>query len=54
MCKHIKLEFGSGDYYLFCKTCDNKWVLTELCSDKADPSRANPNFEDEYLKHEDT
>ena len=26
MCKHDKLYFGSGAYYIFCKDCQQSWV----------------------------
>jgi hypothetical protein len=25
-CLHEKVYFGSGDYYIFCLTCDRRWV----------------------------
>lgn len=25
-CKHEMLSFGSGDYYLFCDQCGDRWV----------------------------
>ena len=25
-CRHDKLIFGSGDYYVFCEECGRSWV----------------------------
>ncbi len=27
-CDHPKLQFGSGDYYIFCQACGGRWVRT--------------------------
>lgn len=26
-CRHATLQFGSGDYYIFCHACGKKWAI---------------------------
>lgn len=40
-CRHAKLQFGSGDYYLFCQECKAAWVRKRLDSDIAAPELSN-------------
>lgn len=40
-CEHKTLFFGSGDYYLFCKRCDARWVCTNANVDIGSPELAN-------------
>ncbi len=37
-CKHVFLNFGSGDYYIFCKDCGRSWVQRGEVGDEADSS----------------
>lgn len=36
-CRHPKINFGSGDYYLFCHACGARWVRT--CAHADHPPR---------------
>jgi hypothetical protein len=40
-CRHPKLNFGSGDYYIFCHDCGRWWVTIEPTSHKLAPELAN-------------
>lgn len=40
-CKHQYLQFASGDYYIWCRQCEARWVCTEIHADKASPELAN-------------
>lgn len=37
-CQHEELIFASGDYYLYCHTCTQYWVMKAVDSDAADAS----------------
>ncbi len=37
-CKHEYLNFGSGDYYIFCYDCSRSWVQKGDVGDIADSS----------------
>jgi hypothetical protein len=38
-CTHDQIMFGSGDYYIFCQTCQAHWVM---CAQDNGPDRADP------------
>lgn len=41
-CNHATVQFGSGDYYIFCHECGAWWVRTNPgSSDKPRPDLAN-------------
>lgn len=40
-CKHERLFFGSGDYYLLCHECGGKWVCSDPLIDVGAPDLAN-------------
>lgn len=40
-CHHPILAFGSGDYYLFCRSCDARWVTCGTENDQPKPELAN-------------
>lgn len=40
-CIHPKLNFGSGDYYLFCHDCGGWWVCIDPATHKLAPELAN-------------
>lgn len=40
-CRHLKLTFGSGDYYIFCYGCGHWWATIEPTSHKLAPELAN-------------
>lgn len=35
-CRHERLRFGSGCYYLFCDDCYQKWVAVKIDADEPD------------------
>lgn len=37
-CKHERLNFGSGDYYICCQNCGRSWVQKGAVGDEADAS----------------
>jgi len=50
-CKHEELQFGSGDYYLFCHACHRRWAMMGdrpeydlMGKIGADPSKCVPGF----------
>jgi hypothetical protein len=57
-CKHESLQFGSGDYYIFCHECGRKWCMMSNFIPEytlgpvgksiagADPSNCVPGFSD--------
>lgn len=45
-CKHNRLYFGSGDYYIFCEECNRFWVITGQ-GDNADSNSCVPEFHDD-------
>jgi len=40
-CPHDKLQFGSGDYYIFCQACGAWWGHIEPNGQKLSPETAN-------------
>lgn len=40
-CRHERLFFGSGDYYLFCSDCNAAWVCRSPADDQPAPHMAN-------------
>lgn len=40
-CRHERLRFGSGDYYLFCQDCPARWVCSGSMRDEGAPELAN-------------
>lgn len=40
-CRHAKLTFGSGDFYIFCYECGAVWVAREIGSDQPAAALAN-------------
>lgn len=42
-CNHPEIRFGSGDYYIFCTSCNRVWVSKGAASDAPDAEVANEN-----------
>jgi len=40
-CRHPKLNFGSGDYYIFCHDCGRWWCTIEPANHRPSPWLAN-------------
>lgn len=40
-CTHDTLQFGSGDFYLFCHECGGKWGRISQNFARLDPDEAN-------------
>jgi hypothetical protein len=40
-CRHPRLNFGSGDYYLFCHDCRRWWATIEPTTHRLAPDLAN-------------
>lgn len=37
-CKHTELQFGSGDYYIFCHACGAWWACVDPSSNEYRPA----------------
>ena len=47
MCQHNSIRFGSGDYYVFCDSCNAKWARinpTHDGPDTIDATAANQGY----------
>jgi hypothetical protein len=42
-CSHLILNFGSGDFYIFCHACGARWACVDT-DDMADSTLANKGF----------
>lgn len=40
-CKHDRLTFGSGGFYVFCMDCNAAWVARTRENDEIDYSRSS-------------
>ncbi len=60
-CKHETLMFGSGDYYVFCQECGDRWIKGRLgrqeygpCTNGkmigGDPTACVPGFADSRFR----
>jgi len=47
-CKHEKLTFGSGDFYIFCVDCTRSWVHRNTADDTTSYEHSPLIFNNEY------
>ena len=40
-CQHTELQFGSGDYYLFCHACGAWWAMIDPETHLVIPEQSN-------------
>lgn len=40
-CPHNEIQFGSGDFYIFCHACHSSWAMISKDLTTIDPTEAN-------------
>lgn len=52
---HATLQFGSGDYYIFCHACGRRWgvLSNEPGADRVDALSQSPQFYAGGLRYKD-
>lgn len=47
-CRHEKLTFGSGDFYIFCVDCQRSWVHRDMRNDQPSYDHSPLDLSNEY------